>query len=83
MLQQQLGHVRHNERLRYGLAITYRQSGIFVGPVGERFVDKQVTWNSAHHIQHKFIVDTLLSQPSYQAITSALRSHTNSLVALV
>ena len=75
--QQRLSHKRDDKRLRDRLTVTNGQGRIFIGSMGERFVDKDVTRNLSQRGEHTIVIDTLSCEPGDQTIPRALGCHTN------
>ena len=72
---QQLGHARHDVRLRNRLSGADRQRRVLVGADRQRFLDENMARHGAHRRQHDFVDDALLAQALDHARARARRSH--------
>ena len=68
--------------MKLGISIGYRDPGVAVFglvnavlPVGQGFLEEQVTRCRTHHIQHLHAADTLIDQASYQTLAGPLGGH--------
>gem|GEM_PF-4449871 len=59
---QELHHARHHTWFGNGLTQAYRQAGVFIGLIDQRAVDKAVTLDAAHGLQHHRVGDALASR---------------------
>jgi hypothetical protein len=69
---EQLGHVRHDVRLRYGLTKTYRKRHIVVGLWLGGNWDESLAWDRLHHVEHTPIDNAAMLDLPFEHIDTAV-----------
>ena len=70
-----LAHAGNHVRLRDCLIVPDRQCHIFISPMRERFIQKNMAGRRTHNVEHLHTLNALIHQPTEQSFPSPLRRH--------